>query len=429
MRAMAVALLAAIPAIATAQSGGWKALHANEFQTPWTTFRIGAAVIWEVGAFEQDSAARRQVLGDPDVPDTPWGLRVGDGPSLRQAAASGSPPGTLPTTGMIRDSRFILGGRLSTQRRITWQAGLMYDWIKDKWFIRQTGFVVDVPEIHSNFWIGRTKEGPSLNRVTVGYDTWMMERFTWSDAAIPLLADGIRWQGYIPKSHLIWNLGYFIDVLSEGESFSYFSNQLAGRIGFVRMDSDTSGSLFHAAIGFHFGIPNEGSLRLKAKPEANGAPNFIDTGQIPATATQMVGLELYYRPGPLLFGTEYYLERAASPQTNNPAFNGGGVFALWNVTGEVRRYIAPGSYFDAVSPRHSIYHGGSGGLEVGLHLSNIDLDDAAVAGGKFWRLTPIVNWHLSDNIRLEFEYGYGTLDRYGMRGHTQFYQSRIQLQL
>jgi len=68
-------------------------------------------------------------------------------------------------------------------------------------------------------------------------------------------------------------------------------------------------------------------------------------------------------------------------------------------------------------------------LELGLHLSNIDLDDALVEGGKFWRLTPIVNWHLSDNIRLEFEYGYGVLNRYGTRGVTQFYQSRIQLQL
>jgi len=39
----------------------------------------------------------------------------------------------------------------------------------------------------------------------------------------------------------------------------------------------------------------------------------------------------------------------------------------------------------------------------------------------------MVNWHLSDNIRLEFAYGYGTLDRFGLEGTTQFFQSRIQL--
>ena len=42
----------------------------------------------------------------------------------------------------------------------------------------------------------------------------------------------------------------------------------------------------------------------------------------------------------------------------------------------------------------------------------------------------MVNWHLSDNVRLELAYGYGSLDRFGISGgKTQFFQSRIQLQL
>jgi len=38
-----------------------------------------------------------------------------------------------------------------------------------------------------------------------------------------------------------------------------------------------------------------------------------------------------------------------------------------------------------------------------------------------------LDWYLSDNVRLEFAYGYGTLDRFGLEGTTQFFQSRIQL--
>lgn len=38
-----------------------------------------------------------------------------------------------------------------------------------------------------------------------------------------------------------------------------------------------------------------------------------------------------------------------------------------------------------------------------------------------------VTWHLSDNVRFELAYGYGTLDRFGLEGTTQFFQSRIQL--
>jgi hypothetical protein len=41
----------------------------------------------------------------------------------------------------------------------------------------------------------------------------------------------------------------------------------------------------------------------------------------------------------------------------------------------------------------------------------------------------MVNWHMSDHVRLEFNYGYGTLDRFEQNGHTQFFQTRIQLQL
>ena len=41
----------------------------------------------------------------------------------------------------------------------------------------------------------------------------------------------------------------------------------------------------------------------------------------------------------------------------------------------------------------------------------------------------MVNWYLSDNVRLEFVTGYGVLDRFGITGGTAFFQTRLQLQL
>jgi phosphate-selective porin OprO/OprP len=41
----------------------------------------------------------------------------------------------------------------------------------------------------------------------------------------------------------------------------------------------------------------------------------------------------------------------------------------------------------------------------------------------------MANWHMSGNVRLEFAYGYGMLDRFGIHGATQFFQTRLQLQL
>ena len=41
----------------------------------------------------------------------------------------------------------------------------------------------------------------------------------------------------------------------------------------------------------------------------------------------------------------------------------------------------------------------------------------------------MANWHLSDNVRLEMTYGYGSLNRFDLTGRTQFFQTRLQLQL
>jgi phosphate-selective porin OprO/OprP len=62
-------------------------------------------------------------------------------------------------------------------------------------------------------------------------------------------------------------------------------------------------------------------------------------------------------------------------------------------------------------------------------FSYSDMDDKAIRGGQFWRLTPVLNWHLSDNVRLELVYGYGSLKRFDATGKLQFFQSRIQFQL
>ena len=41
----------------------------------------------------------------------------------------------------------------------------------------------------------------------------------------------------------------------------------------------------------------------------------------------------------------------------------------------------------------------------------------------------MINWHMTDNVRIEMAYGYGVLDRFEMKGATQFFQSRLQMKL
>ena len=125
-------------------------------------------------------------------------------------------------------------------------------------------------------------------------------------------------------------------------------------------------------------------------------------------------------------GTEYFVQWADAPQAGNPVFHGGDVVVSWLLTGETRTYNTRGGFFNAVSPAKTVFEGGPGAWEAVLRLSYIDLDSGTLRGGRFWRLTPMVNWHLSDNLRLELAYGYGQLDRFDLNGGTQFFQSRIQ---
>jgi phosphate-selective porin OprO and OprP len=374
-----------------------KLVNWNEYEGPFFTMHVGAAFLYDYAAYDQDEESKQQFALEPD--------------------------------GKVRDFRFLLKGRFKFDRKVTWTAGIMYDGPTESWLIRETGITVAVPEIRGHLVIGRTKEGFSLNKVMSGYSGWAIERATMSDATIPILGDGVKWLGFVPEWKILWNIGYFLDSINARQSFSTYDNQFVARVAWLPILSETDRTVLHIGINGRSGAVDENELQIRSRPEAFPAPYFVDTGKFPAHNTRMLGWEVYYRPGPWLFGTEYWVQDVDSPETGDPLFQGGDVAVAWLITGETRAYNSVGGYFKAVSPAKTLFEGGPGAWEAVLRLSYIDLDSGTLRGGKFWRLTPMVNWHVSDNIRLEFVYGYGTLDRFGVRGATQFFQSRIQLQI
>jgi phosphate-selective porin OprO/OprP len=371
--------------------------HWNEYDGPLFSIRMGGGLLYDYATYDQDEDSKEQIDLSPD--------------------------------GKLRDFRVLFRGGLKFKRRTTWSAGIMYDAANDEWVFRQTGIMVAVPEIWGDIFIGRTKEGFSLNKVMIGYAGWTMERAPISDATLPILADGIKWLGYLPKARVLWNLGVYGDVLSEGQTFSTYRNQVSGRIAWLPVMSSDGKTLLHLGFSGRYGKPKDDTLRLRARPGAWPAPYFVDTGQFAAKSTTMTGLEVYYRPGSWTFGSEYFFQHADASEAGDPYFHGGEVFASWMITGEVRTYNTRGGYFNQISPVRTIYGGGPGAWEIVAHATYIDLDGGTLSGGKYWRLTPMLNWYLSDHIRLETSYGYGSLDRFGRIGKTHFFQTRIQLQL
>jgi phosphate-selective porin OprO/OprP len=366
----------------------------NEYEGPFFTVRMGAGLLYDFAGYAQDDASRQQVTLDPD--------------------------------GKVRDFRFLLKGRLKFERAVTWSSGVMYDAANDEWLVRETGIMVAVPELLGHVFVGRTKEGFSLNKVMVGYAGWTMERATISDATIPILADGVKWLGFAPKLGLIWNLGAYGDWLSEDQTFSSYDNQVVGRLARVTLRPDRT--LIHVGLSARYGKPDEGVLRLRSRPEINPAPYFVDTSQFPAGGTKMLAPEIYFRRGSLLLGAEYFVQTVDASESGDPSFHGGDIVVSWLPTGETRSYNTRGGFFNQISPLRTVFEGGPGAWELVGRVSYVDLDDGPVAGGRFWRITPMVNWHLSDHVRLETAYGYGSLDRFDVTGATQFFQGRLQMQ-
>jgi phosphate-selective porin OprO/OprP len=329
----------------------------------------------------------------------------------------------------LRDFRLLLKGRLKFAERLTYTIGYMYDKGREDFRFRQTGLMVDVPELQGRVFIGRTKEGFSTSKIMVGYQGWTMERATANDAFLPILADGIRWTGNIPSGKLVYNVGWYIDTLSESESFNKNDKQFAARAVWLPFASAEDGVL-HLALEGRYAASNDGFLQYRSKPESYEAQSYaVDTGRFPAQDSNTIGVEAYYRPGPLMFGTEYFFNHVGSRETGDPFFHGGEIFVAHLLTGETRPYNVRGAYFDRISPARTVFEGGPGAWELVLRYSYVDLDSGPIQGGKFWRVTPMVNWHLSDNVRLEFVTGYGHLNRLGQTGSLVFGQTRLQLQL
>jgi phosphate-selective porin OprO and OprP len=379
----------------------WRDKRWRLFNGRITTFKFGGGFLYEFAGYSQDKESKQQMdsIGSP----------------LEAALA-------------VRDFRLVASGQFKTKRTFSWKVGIMYDGPSSSWFIRETGLTVGVPELWGNIFVGRTKEGFSLNKVMNGYSGWTMERQMAIDV-IPILADGVKWLAYLPKQHIFWNAGVYTDWLSEGQSFSTYKWQIASRAGWLPIYSKENKTVLHVGINYRYGEPVGGNIRVRSRPEANPAPRFIDTGEFQTNQSNHIGGEVYYNSGPWMFGSEVYWHRFNSSAANDPVFFGGEVVISYLLTGESRPYNTATGILGFVPVNRPVFKGGPGAWEVLFRASTLDLDGGTLNGGKFWRITPMVNWYLTRDVRFELAYGYGVLDRFNLRGATQFFQARIQLTL
>jgi phosphate-selective porin OprO/OprP len=379
-----------------------KDLPPNEFEGTFATFKVGMGYIGDFTAYAQSAVFKQQM---------------------------DSAGYNLIPTYKTRDFRILGSGRfLKSKRYVAYKFAYMYDGNEKIWMLRETGFTIGVPELSGSFFIGRTKEGFSVPKVMNGHSGITNERQMATDP-IPILADGIKYMGYYPKSRTFLNLAYFNDVFSKGQSFSTFSSQIVGRGGWLPLFKDNGNKLLYIAGEFQYGKPLNDTFTIKSRPESNPTPQLINTGPFAADKAFTYGGEIYYRNGSFMIGSEVVSHNFYVKSGTNHQFNGGDITISYFFSGAVRPYMTETSIFGFVPVKKSVFKGGWGEWEGVLHISSFNLNDKDIQGGQMTRITPMVNWYVSKAWRVEFIYGYGILNRYGLKGNVSFFESRIQLSL
>lgn len=376
---------------------------ANEFVGPVSTSKIGLGYIHDFVAYSESKDFRRQ------MDSAGFNLK----PEFK-----------------LRDFRILGSGVFKTKRYLAWKFAYMWDGDNEAWLVRESGFTIGVPELCGHIFIGRTKEGFSMVKVMNGHSPWTAERQMALDV-IPILADGIKYFAYLPKSRIFWNLGAFNDIVSEGQKFSTYAWQYVARVGWMPFNDTKNNELMHIAANLRYGKPLDGKISLKSRPESNPTPQILNTDVFSAEHSSHIGAEVYYRNKSLIIGSEILMHNfyTKTKDADNQRFYGGDVFISWMFTKTIRPYNTVGSVFGFVPVKKSVFKGGWGEWEGVIRFSMLDLNDRKIEGGKFWRITPMINWYATKVIRMEFVYGYGVLDRYQIKGAVQFFQTRIQFTL
>lgn len=161
------------------------------------------------------------------------------------------------------------------------------------------------------------------------------------------------------------------------------------------------------------------TLTLSDRPEVRIDPTtLVSTGAIAGVSgAQVYSVEAAGTYGPLYFQGEYYwynIDRTAFAPLPGLKFQGGYAEASYVLTGETHAYNPGSASYSPIAPANpfTLTGGGWGAWEIAGRYSTIDLNDrvgaaTGIAGGRQTIYTLALNWYISRNVRLMFDYLHG----------------------
>ncbi|WP_201353304.1 OprO/OprP family phosphate-selective porin [Hydrogenimonas urashimensis] len=261
--------------------------------------------------------------------------------------------------------------------------------------------------------LGKMKEPVSMERVMGMVFEQTMERPMHLDALLPSRNIGIALLDTLYDGRLRWRIGIFNDWIERDDS-SFFENNIvyAGRLTGLPYEDVGKKQLVHIGGSFRYEDVKRGSVRYDVGPENWFVDSWLDTGEIPADATQTANLEITYLNGPLWLASEYTATRVDSPKMDDPFFSGWHVTFNYFLTGEYRGYNYQRGTVRRIIPQENFFGGGWGALELSLRYSTLDLDSKEVHGGKMQITSAGFIWHPMRETQFHIQFSHAELDSF-----------------
>ncbi len=345
------------------------------------------------------------------------------------------PMNGLPDGTETRAARLFVSGTVYKYIIFKWQ----YDFAggdsvtKDAWI----GLQFDNWSVKA----GHQKEAFSLEELTSSKYTTFMERGL-PNMFSPGRNTGIQFSGHaLEDSRMTWALGYFRDTNDYADHDEDGGYNFTTRVTGLPFYQDKGRKLIHVGFAYSMRNPNKETVRYRQRPECHTTSRFIDTGNLPIEDSSLFGLELAGVFGPFSFQGEYMKADLDwyNPKNINgldgyddPDFDGYYLYGSWFITGENRNYKNSEAAFDRVKPkRNFLKDGGSGAWEVAVRYSNLDLVhttryedsgvlfDGSIYGGELSNITLGLNWYLTPNTRVMFNYINSSIDNDGYFFETE----------
>jgi phosphate-selective porin OprO/OprP len=258
--------------------------------------------------------------------------------------------------------------------------------------------------------LGQMMEPFSLERQNSSNFGGFLERSLPAQTFAPGHNIGAMIHNVARKGRVTWAAGLFSWGKKDESNASNSLLSLTGRITGLPMYRDDGRRLLHLGASFSSRNPGGDDTRYRSRPEARFADFLVDTGNMPVSNLQLVGLEVATVRGPLWAQAEYIWSDVDAQLIGDPTFNGFYVQVGWFLTGNTKPYRRNSGVFDRLQPEQNFRFGNpfrrkSGGAwEVVGRISGVDLTSGEIDGGQLTDYSAALNWYISAATRIQFNY-------------------------